>query len=156
MKEILSFLLFISMTLNTMSQERDLDWNMILEIDDEIELSYSFKEFKLVQERENGEIIEYDANYVPGSLKIQNYDPQFFNEGKLHLVFSYFRSNSLGNYYVSEYKINFYKSWLRYDYVIFDIHNMDKEENKKRYPKQADKDYIYGYKIPGTIFTWEE
>lgn len=69
-----------------MAQERDLDWNMILEIDDEIELSYSFREFKIIQEKENGETIEYEAKYVPGSLEIRNYDPQFFSEGKLYLV----------------------------------------------------------------------
>lgn len=155
MRSIICFMFIMILAFNAKSQESNFDWNLILEIDGKIEAS-NITKVKIIQEIEKGKNLEYKVKYVPGSLKIEDYNPEVFDEGKLYLIFKYFRYDTFGKYFERDYKIGFHKAWLNKDYVILDIYNMDNEENKSKFPSQIDKEYIFGYEISGVVFSWEE
>lgn len=128
--------IFFLMTNLIQSQEQDL--NFVIKIDNNLDITLS--NMTLLVEN-----VEYPLTYYPGVVKIkQEVLSKVENSKPIKLKFTW---NEINNDEVNyRYVLDINKNWIKSNYFILSIYNLDKKYNRKVFGKQKQgKHYIYEY-----------
>jgi hypothetical protein len=119
----------------------------ILVIDNEVEFFFNNGKFLIIDKQDSIKD-SISVNYVPGELSFskENYEKLLmYNESyKIHFVCDI---ATINNNAKKIYKIEFNLSCIKQPYIIFKIHNINHEENKKiYYYAKKSEGYVYDIK----------
>lgn len=140
----LTIFLLITLSTTTFGQETiHKKINFIIMIDGDIDIS-PFKPYIYTGD------IKIEVKYIPGELSIKDsdwealekYDNFFLN----FYHYDYSRSGKENNYH---YDIQLNTSWLEGSYIILNIYNLNKKENRRKYFSNSEKPYVVEINLPG-------
>ena len=134
--------ILIALTMETMSQESNLNWNLILTIDEEL-ITEGIVSPSLEHRKPDNKLDILEASYIPGNLTISSFPSNISSEDTLKLVFKYEGYGVDNELFQYDYSIEIDKEWLNYSYVIIHIYNLSKDKYKKRYPSHLGKEYVF-------------
>jgi|GEM_PF-5866572 len=93
----------------------------------------------------------FDALYYPGRLIFEkwNYNDRYSGTDSLTLSFDYYEDNKRGRQ-VYNYSLPFDKRWLKQDYLILKIYNLNKKVYKRKFdPLDYKRNYTFEIIYPG-------
>jgi hypothetical protein len=142
MKSILIFVSTSFLGLFSFCQEScDNSW-FLIKIDDNIVRSSEISNEYIVFESRKSKRDSIPITYQVGRFCFKKNDYDFLLKNakeKFILKFKYYQTSPYQKKY--NYELSIKKSWLRQDYLIYDIYNIDKKINRKRFSKNKKDDY---------------
>lgn len=128
--------------------------NLVVTIDKKIP-SQGDINLHFIIEKENKKVDTVNIDYVPGDIflpeidfnKLQSKDVKFI---RVEIRYMGLYKTEVKTY---NYKINFYKSWLQFDFTVLRIYNLDKKENKKIFFPLEGLQYTYEVDSPNGSIT---
>lgn len=128
--------------------------NLVVTIDKKIP-SQGDINLHFIIEKENQKVDTVNINYVPGDIFLQEIElnklqSKDIKSISLEIRYMGFYKTEVKTY---NYKINFYKSWLQFDFTVLRIYNLDKKENKKIFFPLEGLQYTYEVDSPNGSIT---
>ena len=124
--------------------------NFIIMVDGKIPLSNGDAHLHFIVKRENQKIDTIEADYIPGDIILEK--PDFFKlqsddvkSISLEIHYKGLCKEEIKSYV---YKIDFYKSWLQFDFTILRIYNLNSKKNKKIFFPLEGQKYTYEMDSP--------
>lgn len=142
------FLALFIISSSAISQEL-LDLNLIVTINDKI--NPSLTSVKINYTLKNGDLKKLDLYYLPGSLKITKSDFDKINNDsvtnlKVEIKYTKICKEDIKyyNYIIDDFKSN----WLKNDFFILHIYDLDNKKYKKIFNPLPNKKFTYEYDSP--------
>ncbi|MFA5670408.1 MAG: hypothetical protein WC967_14300 [Balneolaceae bacterium] len=144
----MKFLICISLLLSMLlynTQEKMVDTNFIIMIDDELVLgTIARTSFKIQKNDGSEERIEFF--YEPGLLRLSESNFEKINSDTVKsvtMVFSSYRQDSI-EVGADEYELDFDRRWFFERYTVLKLYNLDKKKYKKiLYPLDDNRNYTF-------------
>jgi hypothetical protein len=149
MKNIIYYTLLLFLISNSAKSQEWVDLNLIITINGTI--SPGSIALKMNYVLKNGEFRKIDLNYTPGSLKIKKTDlDEIEKDSVVNLNIDIRHTKickdniSYSNYIIDDFKFN----WLKNDFFILHIYDLNDKKNKKFYNPLPNKNFTYEYDSP--------
>lgn len=149
------FLICIALLVNNINyfnQEKNVDTNFIIIVDDEISIGTIVRTSFKIQMIDGSEE-KKDFFYEPGLLRLSETDFNTINSDSIESIKILFAVYRQGAIEPDEYELDFDKRWFSERYAILKLYNLDIRKYKNIFYPLSDVNYTYEVYTPNPMST---